>query len=289
MQDYPKTFKSQEGYQAIVADYDRLLNERWSVKPQCLDIPSEHGSTHVLVAGDENAPPIILLHGAMIHAGTWYTIAPELSKHFRVILPDLPGQSGKTFYKQARHKGAYEVDWLKNVMDALSISSAHILGLSLGGWLALMMGIYAPERVERIVSIAPASFVRLNYQFLFRSIWAALNPTQKRISSVVKYMSAPSSPINEDIVTGMQLVFKHVSPMQPPPRRFSDSELQGIEAPTLIMVGEYEVIYQHNKLIKRASEQIKGVQTCVIPNASHGILYEQSDLVLEKVKDFLRA
>ncbi len=284
---YPHAFKSLAGYEAVVADYDRLLTERWTVTPQSIKIPSPQGDTHALVLGDENAPPLILLHGALNHAGIWFTIAPELSKYYRVIVPDLPGQAGKTHYKRAFHQGPAEVQWLTHVMDSLCISRAHLIGLSLGGWLALMMGIYAPERIHKIVSLAPASFVRLNYEFLLWSIWAALNPTQQRISTVVKFMSAPTSPVNQDIVGVMQLVFKHLIPVQPAPHRFRPSELKQLQKPTLIMIGEHEVIYACEHAIQHAKQYIPNVETRVIPEASHAVLYEQTDLVLENAMAFL--
>jgi pimeloyl-ACP methyl ester carboxylesterase len=284
---YPATFRSQAGYDALAADYDRLLTERWSPTPESVMLPTPDGATHVLLAGDPAAPPLILLHGAMIHAGTLYDVAPALSQHFRLIAPDMPGQAGKTLYPRARHKGPEEIAWLTHVMDALEVERAHVAGLSLGGWLALMMGIHAPERVQRIVAIAPASFVGLNYQFLLRSIWAALRPTRDRIASVVRYMSAPTSPLNEDVIIGMQLVFKHLSPAQPVTRRFTDAELRSLTVPTLIMAGAYEVIYAAEKLMRRAKRLVPNVETVIIPDASHGILYEQPDAVINQITAFL--
>ena len=75
--------------------YDTILM-RYPVAFESRMVGTTLGSTHVLLSGDEVAPPIVLIHGAGMNALAWLGQVAEFSARFRVAAVDLPGQSGRS-------------------------------------------------------------------------------------------------------------------------------------------------------------------------------------------------
>jgi pimeloyl-ACP methyl ester carboxylesterase len=103
--------------------------------------------------------PVICLHGTGPGANAWANFrlnAGALADHHRALLVDLPrfGRSEKVVVRGPR------LDYLSGVirafMDAMGIARAHFVGNSMGGQAAIKVAIDAPERVGRMVLVAPA-------------------------------------------------------------------------------------------------------------------------------------
>lgn len=109
--------------------------------------------TRYIEAG--SGPALIFLHGVGGHAEGFSRNVLPLSEHFRVLAVDYLG-FGLTD-KPTTPVGRDEyVRHLTEFMDAVGVDRAHIVGESLGGWLAMWMGILRPERVGKIISICGA-------------------------------------------------------------------------------------------------------------------------------------
>ncbi|GMA61070.1 alpha/beta fold hydrolase [Alicyclobacillus fastidiosus] len=108
-----------------------------------------HGVTHYLEAGE--GEPLILLHGVGFWTGGdyWLPNIVELSRHFHVFSPDFVGW-GKGDRLSVEYSFAYLVDFVREFQDALGISSAHIVGHSMGGWVAALLAYESPHRVRTL-------------------------------------------------------------------------------------------------------------------------------------------
>lgn len=102
------------------------------------------------VDGPANAPPLLLANSIGTTLEMWDAQVAALSRHFRVVRYDMRGHGASGV-----PAGAYSMDRLGRdaleLMDALGIERAHVLGLSLGGYVAQWLGIHAPERVDRLI------------------------------------------------------------------------------------------------------------------------------------------
>src|SRR6201993_1076279 len=127
--------------------------------------PLKDMGQHVQVAGRTiwatqlgEGPALLLLHGGgpgAAGASNFVRNIPELAKHFRLIVPDLPDYGRST-------KGIDRADpfgdlagAMLGLLDALGIDKVHALGNSLGGACALRMALERPERVDRLVLLGP--------------------------------------------------------------------------------------------------------------------------------------
>lgn len=92
--------------------------------------------------------PLILLHGWGWHSGIWQPLLPFLSNQYEVYLIDLPG-----FGKSPLPKN-YALHTILDLLLEHAPPSATWLGWSLGGMLAWAIGVYSPERVTNLITVA---------------------------------------------------------------------------------------------------------------------------------------
>ncbi|MGA5465544.1 alpha/beta fold hydrolase [Mycobacterium sp. NPDC050041] len=96
---------------------------------------------------------LLLIHGMAGSSQTWREVMPRLSRHYRVIAPDMlgHGESGKP--RTDYSLGAFAV-WLRDFLDELGVESVTIVGHSLGGGIAMQFLYQHPEYCNRLVLIS---------------------------------------------------------------------------------------------------------------------------------------
>lgn len=108
--------------------------------------------------GPAEAPVLVLSNSLGTSMAMWDDQATSIASRFRVLRYDTRGHGGST-----ATSGDYSLDRLGRdaieVLDALSIERAHFCGLSLGGMTGQWLGIYAPERIGRLVIANSSSFL----------------------------------------------------------------------------------------------------------------------------------
>ncbi len=118
------------------------------------DIPVGRQRISTLTMG--HGPDVLLLHGLGGTRASLLETAAALSRHYRVHAPDVPGFGSSS--KPAR--GAYNARWfaevMLEVMDQLGVDTAHLVGNSMGGRIAIEIGLVAPGRVRALGLLCPA-------------------------------------------------------------------------------------------------------------------------------------
>ena len=102
--------------------------------------------------------PLLLLHGGGPGASglsNYVRNVGALARHFRVLVPDLPGYGQSSKQVDAADPFGDQADAMLGLLDALDIERAHVVGNSLGGACALRMALEAPQRVGRLVLMGP--------------------------------------------------------------------------------------------------------------------------------------
>lgn len=94
--------------------------------------------------------PLILIMGLRRNAEWWYRQIPDLSKHFKVLVFDNCG-AGRTDKPVMDYFIRLFADDTAGLMEALDIKKAHILGISMGGYIAQELAVNYPERVMSLI------------------------------------------------------------------------------------------------------------------------------------------
>ena len=103
-----------------------------------------------------NGPPLVLIHGLGSARTVWKPIAPTLVKSFDVITVDLPGHGRTPWVRGTTMTPPAMAGYVLETLDACGIDRAHLVGNSLGGWVALELAAAAPDRVRSVTALAPA-------------------------------------------------------------------------------------------------------------------------------------
>ncbi len=111
------------------------------------------------VAGDPGRPVVLLIHGITSSSATWLPAMATLAEHAHVIAPDLLGHGGS-----AKPRGDYSLgalaSGLRDLLDALGVDHATVVGHSLGGGVALQLSYQFPDYCDRLVLVSAGGLGR---------------------------------------------------------------------------------------------------------------------------------
>lgn len=119
--------------------------------------------------------PLVILHGLLGSLDNWHTLSTAFGKRFRVVAVDQRNH-GRSPHSDEMTYGAMASDLLE-LFDRLALSSAFVLGHSMGGKAAMQFAIDHPDRVDKliVVDIAPRAYPPLHDE-----IFAALTSIDLR-------------------------------------------------------------------------------------------------------------
>ena len=210
------------------------------------------------VQGD--GEPLVLLHGGMASVPERWI--PFFAPRFRVIAPEQMGQ-GRTADLGERpfHYHDMAEDTVA-LMRHLGVERAAVVGYSDGGIVGLDIAIHHPQRVSKLVTTGSTARFEGNtpetQEFL-----RTLDPTSEPVWDEYAELSP-------DGADHWPVVLERLKPMWAAEPNFSDEDLRAIEAPTLLIIGDRDIVKpEHAVEMFRA---IRHARLCVVPDAEHGVL-----------------
>ncbi|WP_010171517.1 alpha/beta fold hydrolase [Pseudomonas sp. PAMC 25886] len=105
--------------------------------------------------GPVSAPPLLLIHGFSADKGVWFGFARHFTADYRVVIPDLAGHGKNPFEHGADYSIAAQAQRLIELLDACRIDAVHVVGSSMGGYVATWLAVHHPERVVSLGLIGP--------------------------------------------------------------------------------------------------------------------------------------
>ena len=128
-------------------------------------LPGRRVSTLTMGEG----PDVLLLHGLGGTKSSFFDTAAALSRSYRVHALDFPGFGGSSKPATAPYSARWFAETTVEVMDALEIDRAHLVGNSMGGRVALEVGLRAPDRVRALGLLCPAvAFIKRGFHPIVR-------------------------------------------------------------------------------------------------------------------------
>jgi pimeloyl-ACP methyl ester carboxylesterase len=283
-------FRSPESKAQYDAAYAAMLG-RWPVPYEELFIPTRFGDTHVIANGAQDAPALVLFHSAGSGAMQWFRNVGPLSQSYRTYAVDVIGEVNRSITARKLTKRQEFVDWMIDLFNGLHIENADLAGNSFGGFLAFNTALYLPARVKKVVLISPAATFLQMWAFY----WHLAFPY--KIGYTLDSKRVILSGFNwiwqgfprDDCFTRYTQVGKTSGfpSNQLPPPVYSDEELRKIRTPMLLLIGDHEVIYNPERVIRRATSLVAGLKAEMIPGANHNAQVTASDVVNRKILDFL--
>jgi pimeloyl-ACP methyl ester carboxylesterase len=266
--------------------------KQWPVPYEELYIPTRFGDTHVIASGPKEAPPLILLHPAGGGGVIWIRNVKSLSQHYRTYAVDTISEPNKSILTRPislLHQRRDFTEWINDLFDGLKIKDAYMVGNSFGGFLTLNTAYHLPERVKKIVLISPAAtFVPIGawtWHFVPANVFGPLLGSKRILIQPYQWIWQ-SLPGDECIMQLRRITAITGRPRHWSPSIFSDEELRQIRTPTLLLIGDHEVIYEPKHAIQRATRLVAGLKAEIVPNANHLAQYTAAEAVNEKILAF---
>ena len=98
-------------------------------------------------------PPVVLIHGMVNSSRHWETVALRLARDYTVVAPDLIGHGDSATPRGDYSLGAHAAS-IRDLLTAIGIDRASIVGHSLGGGVAMQFFYQFPQRTERLVLVS---------------------------------------------------------------------------------------------------------------------------------------
>jgi pimeloyl-ACP methyl ester carboxylesterase len=127
--------------------------------------------------------PVLFVHGLGDSAYTWHrNLRPLAAAGFRALAYDHPG-CGESALPPGFHFGVDDLTQLAvELLDALGLEWVHLVGSSMGGGIGLHLAVYHPNRLRRVVLVAPACYRAFYRPFVCLSRWRPFCPLVRCLS-----------------------------------------------------------------------------------------------------------
>lgn len=284
-------YKTLEGYQRMQALYVEGL-AFLTVPYEMRQLKTPSGETNLLLSGDENTPPIVMLHGHSNNLTMWAKAVNHLSANFRCITVDIPGHTGRSAPTIMNGRDDSHAKWLSVILNALGYQKVHLAGASHGAWIGLRLASRIPQRIQSLFLLSPAGFVFPNIKFLLQSGFTSLTTASDRIGKKIAKIMAGSNYQPGDYECNLLTVINRdlKSLMLARPHVESDTLLSRIVAPTCLYMGAEDPLFKPEKVIKRAQATLPNLLLAEsLARIGHTMLYESPDLIVQHLHDWLVA
>ncbi|TSC78750.1 MAG: alpha/beta hydrolase fold protein [Parcubacteria group bacterium Gr01-1014_33] len=256
------------------------------------------------VAG--SGPPMLLIHGANFGWGMWYPNISEFSKHFTVYAIDLPGagRSSEINYATLDPENDF-VRVVEKFIDYQHFQSLHIVGHSIGGWIALKIVLAHPEQIRCVVVV---DSVGLSTQVTLQDKMIAWYPFAKLISRIIlkperenknveKFLRSafhnPKTELKQEFIDYFYTTVKKSPTLLLVSRLIKlrqslllANKIRSIKNRTLIIWGEKDTIIPL-RLIVSSFRSFQNAKITTIPNVGHVPFIEVADQFNNAVLKFL--
>lgn len=283
-------FRTTAGQQAYYEAYDKTLSI-WPIPFEEYDVSTSFGSTHVIACGSKGLAPIVLLHSAQASSTMWYANIEGLSEHHRVYAIDLIVETGKSILTKPFLTRKDLANWLIEVFDSLQMAKPDIIGISRGAWNAIIFALIYPERVHKLILLSPAqAFIPIkNIGFLLATIFCTLLPSNSSITRMTRIAFYRPDRIAPEFLNQYkcaQKQFNFLNAIYVPPSLLADSELLELKVPTLLLIGDHDVVNNENS-INRAKRLIARLDAEIIKDAGHILTIDQPQYVNDLILRYL--
>lgn len=242
--------------------------------------------------------PLLLIQGLGYPSGMWFLQIPEFSRYFRTIIFDNRGV-GKTDKPDEEYTVVLLAGDAAGLLRALGISRAHVVGVSLGGYIAQELALSQPDLVDRLVLMS-TSCGGPRYPELTKELWqevaalAGLPPAEifrRGMALAVSRRFALQHPelIERSVAIRLEnlqpfYAFKHQSDAA---LNFdSRTRAQMIPHPTLILAGSKDRVMPPS-LTQELAQKIPRTRLEIFPDSAHLLFLEEVRAVNSITVEFL--
>ena len=231
--------------------------------------------------------PLVFLHGA---AGfpPWLPFFEKLAERYEVLIPEHPGfgrSDNPPWIRNIADLAMYYLDFF----DELGMTKVHLVGHSLGGWVAAELATRNVSRLASLTLLAPAGVRVKGITSGDNFIWSA-EETERNLWHDQKFADEVLARVPTDEEADIELVNRFMAAKFGwEPRWYNpalERWLHRIKVPTLVIWGEQDKLFP-SAYAKTWKERISGARVEIIPQCGHRPHIERLDVTASTILGFL--
>lgn len=257
------------------------------VRVRGLDI---HYQVHGELSPDQ--PPILLLHGGMGSIDTDFgELLPALARSHTVIGIEQQGHARTGGRETPITLASMRADTLA-VLDALDVGSVHVVGFSMGGMLALELGVHAPGRLASITALSASQNVDGMHPGIVSMNRDPSRPPPPDIVALLPSEEdfAPMRAAFADNPSGpgqFERTMEALNELITSDWGWSDAQLAALQVPTLLVMGDRDFMPVEH--VAAMAERIPDAQLAVLPDTTHLTITRRADWLAAMIQSRIDA
>ncbi|MDF1695778.1 MAG: alpha/beta hydrolase [Saprospiraceae bacterium] len=253
-----------------------------------VNVETSFGDTNVIVAGNDENPPLVLLHRANECAPIALDALKELVKDFKVYAVDVIGQPNLSAeIRPWMHNDAYG-KWMFEILSRLTIQKAILVGISFGALITWKTLLFDERRIKSAFFITPAGIID---SYPISTLWKIFLPLKlfqwlkrpRYIRCLLKELKTEMDEFDFDFFSTVFLNFElDVSPIP----SINMVEAQKIKTPIFLIAAEKDVFYPASKLVQKTTEIFPSSKKSMVLEQSKHIPNEEDN---QRIVDFIKS
>ncbi|MBW0104357.1 alpha/beta fold hydrolase [Pseudonocardia sp. KRD291] len=276
-------FTSTDGRERFQRDYAAAM--ALLPKPDgTADANTPFGTVRAYRFGAAGGAPLVLLPGSAAPGAVWAPNVAGLAARRTVYIVDVLGGPGASMQRVPIRTTGDQARWLGAALESLDLRDVHLVGTSMGGWLATALAVRDDERLASVSLFDPAQTLdRIPLSLVWRSIGAAPVAPAPLRRHFLASLGGGEVDMDDPVARMIDSAMQGWSSALPIPTYPTDAELGRVRVPTLVVVAGRSTILDADRARLRAERSIPDVRAEVWPQASHALTGEFPDAVVESV------
>jgi pimeloyl-ACP methyl ester carboxylesterase len=282
-------FTSEKARAAFMTAYEATLDERWPHR-RTVELATTFGTTRVMMDGSPlgGGAPFVLLPGGGGNSLMWHRYVEPLTRSRSIVAIDPIGDPGGATQTRPFADGRDLARWLEEVLTALDIDHAHLIGASYGGWVAMQHALHQPGRAATLTLLDPGGFGKITGRFVGWVLLGGLagfGPAPLRRRAARWFRNATL--LDDDVMrlVRLSISFRRRMPLPPP---LTDDELAAVAVPTQLLLGEHSAMYDPQTVAGRVQRLMPDVRVEIVSGASHDVPMHSVALVTARAIEIAR-
>lgn len=276
-------YKSEKGKKAILDIYDKKL-EALNIQTESMTIQTSFGDTHILISGDENKPPIIVVHGSNGCAPLAFETYPNLTEEYRVYAVDVLAQPNKSAETRLSMKDDSYGRWINEIINHFNMDQVSMAGFSFGGLIILKTLEYDERKIKEVFLSAPAYIVNGNPLKALFMIFIPMRRYMKTKNAryVEKFLAEVFTERDEFAIEFLSKVFLEFEMDFTPVPVIKGKAARKITTPINIFAAKNDVLFPGNKMRKRAQRIFPSLNYIDVLDDSKHVQSKSQNLQIEE-------
>lgn len=264
-------YTSKEAKEEILRIYQEKLNEL-PIEYEFKKVHTSFGETNIIVTGNADKPPLIIIHGANGCAPIAIEALLDLVDRYNVFAIDIVGQPNLSAETRPNLKDDSYGKWVNEILEKLNLSDVILVGASFGGFISWKTLVFDESRIKKTFLLVPAGIVNGNP---IKAIFKVFLPMKLFMwTKKEKYLETF---LGELFTEKDNFAFKFLSKtflnfkmdFSPLPT-ITEKEADQINTPINIVGAEMDTFFPGQKMIERAKNIFPSLnKTILLKNSKH--------------------